>query len=128
MPDHKEENKRRRACANCGRVMAIQSHNLCGGCNSTHKKYNGKLEYESEMLATAARLTGLNYERPEKINPDAKRGLAHPEQKLSLDLTVKQAALIGIPKIIEQMRTERDAYLSEADKLAQAINILEPLK
>lgn len=111
----------RKPCRNCGRTLCIAQDGLCGGCFGSVKKYTkGTSEYDAALAAAKKRFTDPDYSgRTVK-----KKKSVNPKQKSTLDFTIKQVALTGISKIIEQMRIEREEHLSEAGKLAKAIEIL----
>lgn len=135
-------------CINCRREKFIaDKFGRCDTCSASVRGLEmGTTEYIDALIAVKARLADPNrkrvsvvgkkisknkfkkYEAAEKNNLQKACEYAKMPGKLSLDMTVKEVALTGIPKIIQQMRDERADYLAEAEKLGKAINLLESLQ
>jgi hypothetical protein len=118
----------KKACRNCGRVKAIQSDGLCGGCNGAvyRKHTKGTPEYNDALAEAKKRFNDPNYHR------GGKRPLRNPTATVQKIKTHARALGIkhngGDPEnagVIATLQLERERCLLRAEKLTQAIEILQ---
>ena len=123
----------KKACRNCGRVRAIIGDGLDSSCYwAVYKKFTkGTPEYDAALAEAKIKYSDPNYKR---------KGGRLPEQRLekissenikkvkiaARSLTIKHNG--GDPEmsgVIATMQIERERLLAKADKLAQAIDLLQ---
>lgn len=140
-PDQQEKTSvsksKKKPCRNCGRVMTIPCHGLCGGCyGAVYGKYKkGTPEYDKALEDAKARLTDPNHSpysrKRKKTEPLVVAAICtdNPEKAVE-DIPVEHALLkdelTGVALIIDKLRAERDFYSSMIAKIDQAIEILRP--
>ena len=118
----------KKACRNCGRIAEIQSDGLCGRCYYNVWKKNlkkGTPEYDAALAEAKIKYTDPNYRliSPEQISPEKINKL---KTKAKVLFKIKHNG--GDPEmsgVIATMQMERERLLAKADKLAQAIELLQ---
>jgi hypothetical protein len=125
------KNNRIRSCDNCGREKVIQSHGRCGGCNGAVK---GLIPDTPEFLKTLAaakeRFSDPNYKRggkrsvegPKKISSAGVKKIKTHVRALKIKHAGEAPADMAL--VIASMEMQRDSFLSSADKMQKAIDIL----
>ena len=123
-------------CLNCERSKFISgADGFCSTCHTSVKGLSsGTPDYDKALATVKERLTDRANVKFNKAVPrlrakaSARMADKSPKKtKSTLDMTVKEVAQTGIAGIIQRMRDERACYLSEAEKLGKAINILESI-
>lgn len=118
-------------CINCGRTKLIADRfGHCSSCCLAVKDLDpGTAAYTAALASARERLSSGNVGRAPRARHAEKspRKKAPAARKSTLDMTIKEVALAGIPGVIERIRNERADYLAEAEKLGKAINLLESL-
>ena len=105
------------ACGNCSRVKKICGHGLCGGCYSAVRQYKwGTSECTGALAAAKAKFTDPNY----------KRGGWRKGKKAVKPVAAKvRCTNIAEGAVIDQFREQRDQHLATAQKINQAIELLQ---
>jgi hypothetical protein len=119
-------------CINCGRTKFIANRfGHCSSCSTAVKDLEpGSGAYTAALASAKERLSSGNVGRAIRAHRTEKppRKKAPAARKSTLDPTIKEVSMAGLPGILQIARDEQAFYLSEAEKLGKAINILESLQ
>lgn len=111
-----------KTCRNCGRKKPIIGDGLDSSCYwSVYKKFTkGTPEYDAALAKAKIKFSDPNYKRKSGKRPDKE---ISPDVKA---LSIKHNG--GDPemsRVIAAMQMEHERLLAKADKLAQAIKLLQ---
>lgn len=123
-----EKKRDKKVCRNCERVAVISGDGLCGRCYYAVWKVslkNGTPEYDAALAEAKIKIMDPYYriKRPGQILPENIKKL---KTKAKVLLKIKRNG--GDPEmsgVIATMQMERERLLAKADKLAQAIELLQ---